>query len=332
MIIATHDGSFHADETIACAILTYIYENSEIIRSRDPQTLETADIIIDVSGINDEKHFDHHSPAFNLSRDNGINYATAGLMWLKFGKEYLNKIANEFFEGEARDQITPQVIDNAFLRIDHEIMYMVDLNDNGQLNTFIKQKVNCQSQEEKRVLDEINEFYRSTPDLSYLVAVQNLPNVSSAEQNKNFFKTVQMLKTLLINASINALNTESGVIKVLESYDGGPILIMHEKLPWTQAVFSNFEKFTNCYIAVYPDRKRGWRIQSLPYSKSERYKNKLTAPVAWRGLDAQELDKATGLHNTIFVHRSGFTGGALEYDTTIQMAKMWLDQGESPKD
>ena len=31
MIIATHDGSFHADETTACAILTYIYENSTIM-------------------------------------------------------------------------------------------------------------------------------------------------------------------------------------------------------------------------------------------------------------------------------------------------------------
>ncbi len=34
MIIATHNGTFHADETTACAILTYLFENSSIIRSR----------------------------------------------------------------------------------------------------------------------------------------------------------------------------------------------------------------------------------------------------------------------------------------------------------
>ena len=58
MIIATHNGTFHADETTACAILTYLFENSSIIRSRDPEELEKADIIIDVSNQNDEKHFD----------------------------------------------------------------------------------------------------------------------------------------------------------------------------------------------------------------------------------------------------------------------------------
>ena len=55
MIIATHNGTFHADETTACAILTYLFENSSIIRSRDPEELEKADIIIDVSNQNDDK-------------------------------------------------------------------------------------------------------------------------------------------------------------------------------------------------------------------------------------------------------------------------------------
>ena len=53
MIIATHDGTFHADETTACAILTYLFENHSIIRSRDEEELEKADIIIDVSQKND---------------------------------------------------------------------------------------------------------------------------------------------------------------------------------------------------------------------------------------------------------------------------------------
>ena len=92
MLIATHDGSFHADETLACAILTYLYENSNIIRSRDLDVLEKADIIIDVSGKNDHKHFDHHSNDFKDCRSNGIRFATAGIMWYKFGLEFLKKL------------------------------------------------------------------------------------------------------------------------------------------------------------------------------------------------------------------------------------------------
>ena len=328
MLIATHDGSFHADETLACAIISYVHERCEVIRSRNPVELEKADIVIDVSGINDDKHFDHHSNNFNLKRDNGINYATAGLMWQKFGFEYLRKIAEEYFDPDQRAQLTDEIIDAAHKRIDREIMYMVDLNDNGQLNSYLRETVPVQTAAEQAVMDQLNEFYQCSPDIPYLVAMQNLPNVTGEEQDKNFMVTVKLLKTLLINASINALYTEFGIAKVMKLYTGGELLIMHEKLPWTQAVLANFEHFSKCMLAIYPDRKRGWRVQSLPFSKAERFKNKIIAPKAWRGLDDKDLDAASGLKGTIFVHRAGFTGGALEFDTIIAMAKLWLQDGE----
>lgn len=331
MLIATHDGSFHADETLACAVISYLYERCEVIRTRDPNLMETADIIIDVSGLNDDKHFDHHSNEFNLTRPNGINYATAGLMWKKFGADYLRKIAKEHLSEETRAELTDKIFLAAQERIDREIMYMVDLNDNGQLNSYLKDQVNPQSEGELRVMDELNEFYRYSPDIPYLVAMQNLPNVSGKEQDNNFMVTVKILKTLLISSSINALNTEIGIAKVLACYDGGEILIMHEKLPWTQAVLAHFDTFNNCKLAVYPDRKRGWRVQSLPFSKAERFKNKLSAPKSWRGLDDDKLDEATGLKGTIFVHRAGFTGGALDFDTNLEMARLWLKEGELGK-
>lgn len=328
MIIATHDGSFHADETLACAILSYVYDKPQIIRSRDPKLLETADLIIDVSGINDHKHFDHHSNEFNLKRDNGINYATAGLMWLKFGITYLKKIVSDHFTVEQHFEINDAIYQAAFERIDREVMYMVDLNDNGQLNSYIRDICKPRTPEQYELMEQLNEFYQCAPDIPYLVAMQNLPNISGAEQNKAFLNTVKFLRQIMINIAINAINTEMGIAKVLEIYDGGELLIMHEKLPWTQAVLAHFDTFSPCQLAIYPDRKRGWRIQALPYSKAERFRNKLLAPKSWRGLDAQDLDEATGLKDTIFVHRSGFTGGALEFDTIMQMAQLWLKQGE----
>ncbi len=331
MLIATHDGSFHADETVACAILSYLYDHCEVIRSRDPKLLETADLIIDVSGRNDDKHFDHHSNEFNLSRPNGIHYATAGLMWLKFGRAYLERIAKEHFPESIRAEFSDEIFTAAQARIDQEIMYGVDLNDNGQLNSYLNDLIQPRTPQDQKIMDELNEFYRYTPDIPYLVAMQNLPNVTGDEQNAQFSTTVKVLKTLLINAAINALNTEQGIAKVLALYEGGPLLIMHEKLPWTQAVLSHFERFADCMLAIYPDRKRGWRIQTLPFSKAERFKNKLPAPKAWRGLDEAELDRVTGLHGTIFVHRAGFTGGAMEFDTILQMAQLWLRDGEHTK-
>lgn len=328
MKIATHDGSFHADETLACAIISFIHPDAEIIRTRDPELLETADIIIDVSGINDEKHFDHHSNEFNLSRPNGINYATAGLMWVKFAREFLEKIAEKSLTAKLRGELTDEVYNATIERIDREIMYMVDLNDNGQLNSYIKDSFPAKTAEAQEMMDNLNEFYTMSPDISYLVAKQNVPNATNAEQNANFEITVGILRTLLVNAAINALYIELGISKVLSLYDGGELLILKEKLPWTHAVQSHFDKFANCKLAIYPDRKRGWRIQSLQYSLAERFRNRLNAPKAWRGLDEAELDKVTGLKGTIFVHRGGFTGGAMTFETNLEMAKLWLRDGE----
>lgn len=62
--IATHSGSFHCDEALGCWLLkrTEPFKAAEIIRSRDPAVLATADIVIDVGGVYDEStlRFDHH--------------------------------------------------------------------------------------------------------------------------------------------------------------------------------------------------------------------------------------------------------------------------------
>ena len=324
MIIATHNGTFHADETTACAILTYLFENSSIIRSRDPEELEKAEIIIDVSNQNDEKHFDHHSKEFTLSRDNGIKYATAGLMWKKFGHDYLKAVAKK----ELPFNPSAKVIDESFKRIDTDFMTMIDLNDNGQLTAYVDEISKADTPKEKEIVGALNELYQASPDIPFIVAMMNIPNATGAEQDKAFAATVKMLRTILLNTAINALTTESGIDKVLSFYHGGPMLIIHERLPWTQAVLNHPDEFKDCLIAVYPDRNMRWRVQSLPVSKAQRFKNRLSAPKEWRGLNDVELDKVTGLKNLTFIHKSGFTGGAQTYEDNLELAELWLELGE----
>lgn len=323
MIIATHNGTFHADETTACAILTYLFDNCTIIRSRDEEQLEKADIVIDVSNKNDDKHYDHHSKDFTLCRDNGVKYATAGLMWKKFGIDYLKAVAKK----DLPFNPSAKVIENAFKRIDTDFMTMIDLNDNGQLTSYVDTIADAKTDGEKAIVERLNELYTASPDIPYIVAMQNMPTATPEEQDKAFNNTVKMLKTILLNTAINALHTESGIAKVLDAYHGGPLLIIHEKLPWTQAVLNNLDAFKECKIAVYPDRNGRWRVQSLPVSKANRFRNRCSAPVEWRGLNDVELDKVTGLSKTTFIHKSGFTGGAETYEVNLELAKLWLEKG-----
>ena len=324
MLIATHDGTFHADEATACAVITYLYDNTSIIRTRDVELMETADLIIDVSLKNDERHYDHHSKDFTLARPNGIRYATAGLMWRKFGHEFLKKVAAR----ELNFKPSSAVFEAAFARIDKEIMEMIDLNDNGQLTSYVSDIADAFTEGEKELRDRLTEFYQCSPDIPYIVAMQNLPSNKGESQDRAFNATVKMLRLILVPCAINALTTESGIEKVLAVYDGGKLLIMQERLPWTQAVLCHADRFKNCVLAVYPDRNLRWRVQSLPVSKALRFSNRCSAPALWRGLEGTKLSQVSGVQNCSFVHRSGFTGGAETYDDTMKMAKAWLERGE----
>lgn len=60
----THDGTFHADEVTACALLLLfnLIDWDKISRTRDPQVLSLCEYVCDVGGIYNpaEKAFDHH--------------------------------------------------------------------------------------------------------------------------------------------------------------------------------------------------------------------------------------------------------------------------------
>ncbi len=60
----THDGTFHADEVTACALLMLFnfIDEDKIIRTRDPKRLAQCEYICDVGGMYDpaQKLFDHH--------------------------------------------------------------------------------------------------------------------------------------------------------------------------------------------------------------------------------------------------------------------------------
>lgn len=67
----THDGSFHADEVTACALLLLfkLIDKDKIIRTRDAARLASCDFVCDVGGVLDpDQHlFDHHQAEYTGS-------------------------------------------------------------------------------------------------------------------------------------------------------------------------------------------------------------------------------------------------------------------------
>jgi len=62
--VGTHDGTFHADEVTACALLVIydLVDLDKIVRTRESERLARCEVVCDVGGLYDpsEKLFDHH--------------------------------------------------------------------------------------------------------------------------------------------------------------------------------------------------------------------------------------------------------------------------------
>lgn len=65
MHVVTHSGKFHADDVLAWSLLCHFHPERDTLklqRTRDPETIDKADIVFDVGGIFDPSNgrFDHH--------------------------------------------------------------------------------------------------------------------------------------------------------------------------------------------------------------------------------------------------------------------------------
>jgi uncharacterized UPF0160 family protein len=109
--VGTHDGTFHADEVTACALLILfdLVDKDKVIRTRDPARLKICEYVCDVGGDYEplQKLFDHHQFDYQGS------FSSAGMILLYLKEEHI---------------ITAQEYDF----FNHALIHGVDDHDNGK--------------------------------------------------------------------------------------------------------------------------------------------------------------------------------------------------------
>lgn len=122
--LVTHEGHFHADDVMAAAILTTLYPSAKLFRSRNEEMIKSKDgrIVWDVGHTHDliANIFDHHQEGGAGVRENGVPYASLGLVWKYFGKKYLILI------GTPKDKI-----DIIWEQVDNNFVQPLDAHDTG---------------------------------------------------------------------------------------------------------------------------------------------------------------------------------------------------------
>lgn len=108
--VGTHNGSFHADEVTACALLSLfdLVDVDKIYRTRDPELLARCEYVCDVGGIYDPKNrlFDHHQVDYQGS------LSSAGMILLYLKNEGI-------------------LDENDYTFLNHSLILGVDDHDNG---------------------------------------------------------------------------------------------------------------------------------------------------------------------------------------------------------
>lgn len=109
----THDGTFHADEVTACALLLLfeLIDLGKVHRTRDPNILASCEYVCDVGGIYDPsiKRFDHHQADYKG------DLSSAGMVW-----SYLKDKG---------------IIDDAtYLFFNRSLIIGIDAHDNGKVS------------------------------------------------------------------------------------------------------------------------------------------------------------------------------------------------------
>lgn len=119
----THSGTFHVDDVVSTIFLSKIFEEINLIRVSSMNNRNTNNKLVFDIGLGE---FDHHQKNRNGKRENGIYYSSIGLLWKKYGKEYLKKI-------KARN------IDKVYEYMDKELIQYIDATDNMQME-YLKSK------------------------------------------------------------------------------------------------------------------------------------------------------------------------------------------------
>ncbi len=120
----THSGRFHVDDVISTIFLSKIIDNVILLRVPTIGNKDVKDKIVYDIGLGE---FDHHQKNRNGQRNNGIFYSSIGLLWRKFGKEYLKKIGVKY-------------IDKTFEYMDKELIQNIDATDNMQFE-YVENKI-----------------------------------------------------------------------------------------------------------------------------------------------------------------------------------------------
>jgi len=312
--LATHSGHFHCDEALALAMLKVLPENRDraILRSRDSALLEKAHLVVDVGAVYDpvKLRFDHHQRGFaeTFNAKKTIKLSSAGLVYKHFGKDIIRKLLAEEIGGNVSDGEVEVLYNKCY----DDFIEHVDGIDNGV-----------------QAYEGGTKMYYVSTSMSARVGYLNPEwNEVGAEENDRFLEAMMLTGTEFVDCVLrNAKRwlparrvVEDAVSKRFEVHSSGLIIRFDTACPWKSHLsdLEDEQGFKALYV-MCQDSLGAWRVQCVN-DRGNEFVSRKPLPEKYRGLRDEELAKASGISDAIFVHAAGFIGGAKSYEGALKLA------------
>jgi len=286
LTIVAHDGTFHTDDVFACATLSLVFKDREIeiVRSRDESIIAQADIVVDVGGIYDPEkgQFDHHQKDGAGKRENGIPYASFGLVWKQFGT-----------------MLTTD--ENSTTFIDEQLVQGIDAADNGVLNKISDNGVFTYS-----VIDIISAMRPTweetkTTDEAFIDAV----NVATVILERMLSHAMSYTHAQDILETAYAQAADKQIIDIGKEYPG-----------WYEVMSNHPEPL----FVIYERDDGKWSAKAVRVTPME-FAARKPFPEAWAGLRDAELQQVSGVVDAVFCHNGRFIAVAESREGALELAQ-----------
>lgn len=342
MRICTHDGVFHGDDAMACAILRLSHPGIEILRSRRPEDWLTADFVSDVGGRNEIEYspnsilrywMDHHQKGGAGERENGVPYAAAGLGWKEWGLEAICSVAGPLSED------TELAIGE---EIDRNIIQGIDASDVGydpvgEEKKWIESMLPSQDWQKLSELEQhdlfgklqgfqfVNTHAVPRMTISHIVSGMNprwCDDQSKEAYDWYFLRAVEFMEDVLRRAILESQGKHAAISMVRQARNPlhpRQVLVLEQFCPWQETVIREFPDVL--YVIFPAPGGKQWNVQCVPDAVNSFGKRK-ALPEGWAGMPPSYLQDWTGVSDAVFCHNGRFICGAASREGAIRLAEL----------
>ena len=302
--LVTHSGGFHADELLSSVVLTRLFPQASLLRTRDEAAITPAPdrIIYDVGRAYDATAgiFDHHQRPVP-QRPDGQPYSSFGLIWHHFGLEYLRTL-----------QVPEADLAPIHASFDAGFVLPIDLMDNGALSPATAGPM-LADLTLPMLLESLKPVFDDrapgADDAAFMAA---LPIARAFVEASIARKAAKRRAEDVVQAAIAAAGT-------------GRVLELPMGMPFRSAVVR--AGADHLLFVVHP-RDSDWTLTGIRKA-DEGFAQRADLPAAWAGLTDAALEEASGVRGAKFCHNGRCIAVASSRDAILRMAAIAVETAES---